>query len=407
MFAILSHILGLPKIKQNNTNVNLDIEIGSNGINVTTGLINKESCQQKALRILKIVYNIFITVILSWTVIFSLYGAIAIGNQYYFYRSAFQCIFTLHYVLLLIYFRSNHFSNVVQKSKKLNTIFDILSICSIVLSLLVTVGSVLETCLTSASTNVYSDLFHYIDSPSGKWGIIILLIFNTLYNYLTFFMTILIYCIIMVNHKTNIVNYKHTIDEYIKTSTKLSNKIGIMTKDFSILHDEFSETVERLNKFFSVLNIFGLIGLFITIKSMINGNFNFINIFNSILFLIVDYVYISITQKVRKIVSDVTTIATSPLFIHKILKTQENINVTIDNDPFTVEKIGKITEKCLIYNAIQNETLEWLVLYSTLTQEWETFKILGIEITDSTIIQKIVGIFVGFIIVQDLASLIQ
>ena len=47
-------------------------------------------------------------------------------------------------------------------------------------------------------------------------------------------------------------------------------------------------------------------------------------------------------------------------------------------------------KQCLIASVSTDQTTDWLVLQKIVSDRWETFKIFGVELTDSKLISRII-----------------
>lgn len=78
----------------------------------------------------------------------------------------------------------------------------------------------------------------------------------------------------------------------------------------------------------------------------------------------------------------------------------ETVDEFAKSKPDLNKKINIIKTILLRTSITTNENaneLDWIILYSKLSEDWENFKVFGFEIDDATIIQKLIIVIFGFI----------
>lgn len=374
----------------------LDIEIGEGKvINIK---YNKEDKRkgEKGERI-RYIYNIIIIGILIGSIMGSLIYAIYINDSIYFTRSVYNIIFTLHYIYGIKYYKKDHIYKILKNNREMKKIYNMIIKISIGITIGITIGYVIIL-MKGGDIHVYSLIYKKEESNIKNISIIILLILNTIYNYITFFTTSTTFCIVMFYHKNIISTYTEKINNYIYKATESNVKMNSIAIEYTKMKDEFSKTVDYLNNFFVAMNIFGIIGTYITVNALQNGEYNIQDIINTCIFVIIEIIYIISIQIVRMDINNISNIITSSLFVSSIFK-KYNIkrNIELNNNKQMIENIKNITENSLITILNIDENIDWIMLNNIINKKWDTFNIFGIEIDDSTILHKLLGFFIVFL----------
>jgi hypothetical protein len=76
----------------------------------------------------------------------------------------------------------------------------------------------------------------------------------------------------------------------------------------------------------------------------------------------------------------------------------------IDNH---IVKIHSMMKQNLIASISADQMMDWLVLQGIVSDKWQTFRIFGIELTDSKVISRIFGIIATVLISSEVATLLN
>lgn len=405
--AILT-FLGFQLYKNDKVDDDLDIESGiTTGIRMVAVKRDNMTTHIKAIKNLKYLYNIFVVCILMWTVVASIIFASLTSNSTYFINSAYSIMFTFHYVYSIIYFKKNHIYDILEKhdnaKKTCETAVKVSLVATIGITILITIW------LTSEKTiHIYTYLYDFNKMTNKNIFLIILLIIDITYRYLTFFTTSITFCIVMLYHRTTIASYSAKVNNYVQRPTTSNTKINTIALEYTDIKEKFSRTVKLLNSFFVTMNIFGIIGLYSTIVYFQSSTYMLTLIIDSLLFVSIELIYIISVQTVRKKVSKIVGLLTSRQFVSSVCRTYNaGRNVELITGDHTMQNIGSMTQNILISTLSIDESIDWVVLEIIISKEWDTFNILGIKIEDTTILQKMLGMILLFVVSQTISDLFK
>ena len=106
---------------------------------------------------------------------------------------------------------------------------------------------------------------------------------------------------------------------------------------------------------------------------------------------------------IRNKVDDISKIIGSTKFISRFLSrqklesfTSELNNNEIDDKSKKIDYIKDLSIRNVIKIHENAEYLDWIVLNNKLNGNWDQFQILGFDIQDTVLLQKIIGIVIGF-----------
>jgi hypothetical protein len=382
-------------IKYNNNgidDIHIDIELNNNMLEITQK--NKASIKNfKYCQFFNICYNLILIILIGWPIIFSLINKMDKKNSNIF----FQVLFLIQYITGIIYFNSDHFYEKLKEIKDKHIFYKNALIGATVFSIILT-GISIALFKSGYNMGVYS----YIDQYEIL--IFILLICEKVVSYLSFFVNMISFCIIMIYHKNKIIIFNDKLNN-IRT-INFSLIINNVTTDFMELKKEYEETIDKLNNIFASISGLGIIALYFKIKLFLTGiigePFDIINI---ILFIIVEIIYIKAIYTVRTNVDNIRTKMISHEYIIQLLNDNNEIKINIsqlDNSDI----INEIVYKTLIISAKSSNTIKWIIMKDILSAQWNTFNFLGFPITDISLIYRIIGTGITFFVTVDLASML-
>jgi hypothetical protein len=408
LYHIVLTFLGLQLYKKNIIDDNLDIEIGlDNSVRMITGKSQGVTPREKMLKCLKYIYNLFIISVLAWTIIASFIISINTSSSAYFINCVYNIIFTIHYICSIKYFKKDHIYDILNKHANAKHICEIAILVSLIITVAIAISIVV--CITSEKTvHVYSYFYDSGKMTTKNIFLIILLIIDTIYSYITFFTISITFCIVMLYHKTTITSYSVRVDNYVHKPTASNAKINTIATEYTELKEKFSKTVKLLNNFFVSMNIFGIIGLYLTIIEFQTQTYEFTFIINTFLFVLIEIVYILSIQIVRKKVNKIMGLLTSKQFVSSVFRLYNtNRNIELISGTYTTQNIGIMVQHNLISTLSIDESIDWVVLNAVISKEWDTFNILGVKLEDTTILQKMIGVIFLFLVSQGISDLFK
>lgn len=405
----------------------LDIELGKSSTFIAKQRKRKKDDFNRNIYI----YNFFIGGLIIWSVIYSIVKSFSELSTVPFGRSLFQLIIFIQYINGIIYFNKNHFyENIVSNSdltELLRYCIPITTIISIILSILNIIFMVL-----GFSQLVYSDIYESNDITS-KVFVSILFFLENLYSYQSFTINTCIFVINMIYHRNNVKDNSEKLTSYINNSVGISQKMNALSDQLLKMKDKFDNTVKVLSPFFAILNILGFFSVYYFLIAIERNIVSPIEIINIAMFGLVEFIYIFSIQEVNKHnkeisdqISSSSIIAT--LFANKKFEiiipkstkkkemdskftprfkknTETDIKKSSDSESEYTSENTQMIKQCLIASISTDQTTDWLVLQKIVADKWETFKIFGIELTDSKLISRILGILIGVLISSELGNI--
>jgi hypothetical protein len=395
----------------------LDIELGKSN----TFIAKQRNKKDNGYNNHTYIYNIFIGGFIVWSVIYSIVISFLELSTIPFGRSLFQLIIFIQYINGIIYFRKNHFyENIVSNSD----LTDLLKLYLPITTLVSIVISILNIVLliVGFSQLVYSDIYNSSDM-TGKVFILILMFLENIYSYQSFTINTCIFVINMIYHRNNVKDNSEKLTSYVNNSVGISQKMNALSDQLLKMKDKFDNTVKVLSPFFTILNVLGFFSIYYFLIAIEREIVTSIEIINIIIFALVELIYILSIQDVNKHnenisgqISSSSLIATLfankkfEIIIPKDINKKEVDKYTprykkpIDDNPYNIEN-SQMIKQCLIASVSTDQTTDWLVLQKIVSDRWETFKIFGVELTDSKLISRIIGLLIGVLISAELGNI--
>jgi len=352
----------------------------------------------KLKQILLHTYSFLIFTIMSWSIVYSLYRAIKNNDPLYFFRNIFQVLFSIQYILVKRYYSYDHFHHKLSNNQSLYKRFNYISILIIFVSLSMALSSIyfIESKYIFIYTEIYNDCKSIF--------VILLLVTCKFYSYMTFLTNINIFISIMLYHRHEISEYSKKIEEAVNNCLDILNFTDNIANEYGHMKYNYMKTVKKLEALFGSLHIFGFIGVYSYLKTYQNNIsldvFEYIHIG---VFLLSSLIYILSVNKVKDCVEEISAIIHSPAFIRLYYRSHNDyigMQYTDNIEPMSISSSFNANmdyNKTMYNNLINlNEMIKWNILYDLTSKQWELFKVLGIDISDSVIIQKIV-FFAGMI----------
>lgn len=351
---------------------------------------------------IKCIYNIGILIILTWQLIYSIIVSIKQHNGVYFGANFFQVIFISQYILGVIYFANKHFYNKIKIDTKIKNKLKLFYSSAIIISFILSITFIVLTA-TKKQISKMSILNEYQNSSELN---MIILFFTLFYGYSTFLINMITFSIIMTEHKNEATEFTEEINKYIKGSVNPSEKLNSISREVNKLRSNYDKSVTKLNKIFSSVTIFGLIYASFTLKLYKNESIDPFSMINLILFLLTEYIYIISAKRIRESSKEILKKVNDYIRASSLLKTNE-----IKKDTEFLETTENSTEeiiKILYINVAEiTERLSWVQLRETIEIEWTTFNIFGIELKDTLLFEKLIGLVFAFLVANDLVDILS
>ena len=454
LYHVLLHTIGYSLYRKT---INVDDEpivivIDSSNNNISAEG-QKENAKQikkaNAIFILKILYNIFIFSLLSWQVLYALIYAIREREVIYFGGYLFQIIFSSQYIIGVLYFKDNHFYKKMESTKTLEKYLTIIYPICIIISMIL---STLTITLTYHNITLSQMSMLYVFSQHMTPFLAALIVLDKFYGYSSFLINVVTFSIIIYDHQNEASDYTKRIETYMQGSVTISDKMSTISTELIKIKDAYDLSVTKLNTMFSSLTILGLCYVYFVIKISYDYEVDTMSIINMVLFLIVEYMYITFAQNFRSSASDIySAIYRNVYAIHFLQKnnSKQEIMIPIPDDSddniewddkeinesrepvFTGSDMSKklldeiykthqsdktikthinllhmAVRKIHIFSAEIAENVTWSHLQEIVNRKWASFQILGFEIDDTLLLQKLIGIAMVILIANDLGDII-
>lgn len=303
----------------------LDIEEGINGTFVAIPHYRKRETPKR--RVLRITYESLIASIMIWTVIYAVYMSIRDKSIYSVGRSLFQVSYSIQYYYAIAYFGKNHFYENITCNKNLRRYVSIAIPIMFLFSLLIASINVALLNL-SFRFNVYDELINF-DSYVSRILISALLFVDSLYSYLTFTITAVVFAINMIYHKRTVSKYASDLETYVRQNMNTIKKLNVIAIDYAQMKTNWNDTVELMTPFFSTLNFVGFIALYFYSYALNNGGMGVPEWINMFLFIIIEIIYLISIRAVNDNVSQVNDTLNSNSMIYTFFSNKNfNHNVS-------------------------------------------------------------------------------
>lgn len=384
--------------------INIDAILEENGENISNGSI-KRSVNEI---IFGYVYNIVIFFLITWSNVYAIGLSIKTEDTMYIYRSVFQMLISIQYILGIKYFNRTIFYERLLKHTDIIKNVNVSFIISVCFSFLISVGCMVLT-LMDKPMFIYDDIYNDTDKTFDKMMLMVLLILDKTLSYSTFCMNVIAFVMNMFYHKNKLERYRDTTINFSNDSSlSLTYKINSITLQYSRLKAEYIITIESLNSMFVVMNIFGLTYLYVVLNLIEIKSIEITEIIDIVLLLISIYAYIYSATKVRSALDDIVDMITSPAYINNCIRKDTNEKIIPNiNENITNQEIGNLISHTYITTVESSEMLSWFALYNLMKDKWTTFQIFGlIELSDQSIFQKIFGILFLIILSQNILDVL-
>lgn len=376
--------------------------------------------------------------IIVWSHIAVLVYAGMSKNGRYFTSNLYSLLYFSQYVIGILFYKNKFFDNSMKSINK-NKLLLILYVVATVVSVILSSTSVILL-VKNFKINIYSNLYNYFNS-TGKILLCTLLFLDKFFSYNIYFINVITFSSIIISHSLNIRAYQTKFDKLVNENINDITITDVM-QEFTQIKSYHSESVEMLNNLFSSATLLGLTGSYFVIM---NYDTEFVTVFSyidTICFLLIEAIYIYSINRISVYVGSITNIISSPKFVTKFLhrsdlnnvygdiyssEFEEDINKSndeknkkaksprvIDDDIIIsmksqmnlknkkktdldekIDLIKNMTFRDIILSHENGVSLDWLILNNKLSEQWESFSILGFTIDNTELLQKALLIVLG------------
>lgn len=369
---------------------------------------NNDEQQNKMKKILKYVYNIIIFMIIMWLLINSIMMFIKNKNIINFMEIVFYALYIAQYINSLIFFNKPYLTKKIKENNKIKCKLNISCIISFSISFLVAI-ILFHKILFNKENNIC--ILNSIFENTNIYNNIIIILGLVISN-MSFLFNSCIFAVILFNHFDEVENETIALITYSERETILEKKVSNITSKIVKIQNKYETSISILNRFFTIVYILFFVSLYIVLKKIANDTIIYLDIVNLGIFLIIQIIYLWSIQKMKTYVNDLTDTITNI-----INKNIYNNREPFDKEILTYSDSESLTDKIIINNwkyTIKTSTqsrimvgdiyehTQWKYLQEISQIKWKTFAIFGIELDDSALLQKLLGIIIAIFLTKEL-----
>lgn len=352
-------------------------------------------------------YNSLIFIIISWKIPYLLIISFCNNDMNTGGLASFPILISIQYLLGIKYFNGKHFYSRLHE-ENIKKRFNIYLMLSSLLGLILTITSII---LLVCNINVFAYTAIYRNANIIQRIFLSILAFvDMLFSNQIMVINCCSFVSNLISHKSDIVELTQRIETNITDSTSTGIKIGTIAQDYSTIKDKYGDTIESTKLIFSSLNFLGFIHISFLIAMLNNNTYYVLHIIYAILFVCVDIIFINVLQTVKSSVSKINGIISSTPFIVSYFGIPDNTLLSNNENDDINTKINTMNEniKLNTYKLVMlDQNLDWFNFQYITNQEWDKYIVMGIEISDTKILGRIVGLILVLIIGKDLATLLN
>lgn len=408
IYYIYGHSFYIDYNNQELNDLNIVIENQSTIISIPNTQKSTTSIWSRLFILGNFLYNAVIIILLFWSIIYVLIYAIKNNVKNVINNQIFQLTFLTQYIIGIQYFNSSSYlNNIVNSTLVTQKKFQYASILSFIFTISMTLTCIILTIYDNNTKSTF--LIKLYTRSKLMTGILYL---NLFFNYASFFSNLTIFIFQVYNRKKILMDYTTESLALINSSHSLLDKVTQITLSFQKNKNEYDNMINELNPFFTSLNMTGMLGIGYTVKTIISNNIDPILIINAILILLTQFIYIYIVQKLRSCTQKIIDSLNNVTLFNDFCKIGKQTELTIINNNNRQDNINSNIHSLIEINTVSFGTLKvieqvsmWKLLNDVLKTEWNSFNFFGIKLNDTTLIQKIFGLTIGYIFAQNIFNI--
>jgi hypothetical protein len=383
----------LNPINQKKVNINIDAKTGKIKIKASNDF------KLSFYFILKTIMNLCYIILIGFLLLIPCMHIIITSIYYldikFMSANIFNFLPIIQYYIGIIYYKSDHFSNMLQRNQDYSIYIVIMFIFTMILSIIISILTIIGLVL-NLNISIYSNIYGI--SPIYIKVLICCIVFIIeFYGNNIILSNIIIFSSTFYYHSIEIEEYSKKLQNFIKGR-------DITLEEISIEHAErkshYKSSIDNLNLLFITILTIGIYNVYFVItnfKSNYIGLTQYISLF---IFMITIYLFIHISNRIKSFVSDIKDLVGSGEILKKFLGRVgfEEFGADIENN----SEDQMMIMRTLIRTHENGSGLNWLVLVEKLSGSWDTFKFFGFDIEDSEILQRFVAVGLGLIMILDI-----
>lgn len=347
------------------------------------------------------IINIIIFCIISWQIFYAITNVINKKNMNYLNGCMFQIIFALQYLISVKYFKGDHLNNLLCDNDQLKIMLNKKIILTIITTIFI---SILLLIFVVEGINLKNESILNLINKKKSGGIFFIYFLSVFFGYLVFLTNISIFSVIMNEHTNDILKYIKNLEQYVSSSVSISEKVSRISIEIVEQQEKINESVQELNLLFSTTSALGLLYIFIITQLWSSGVIISTDIINFIIFVTIEYFYVKSAQVFRTLTNDISSKIKLPIYMSNLMQ-KNNINKKIHPiEHFDDDKIYEtmICTQIYVIQIIEYQSLQQLQLI--INEPWPCFELFGLQINDTTIIYKFIGIIMVVFIAGNLSD---
>ena len=351
------------------------------------------------------VYNFIIFLLISWKIPYILTKALYDKNVNMGGFASFPILISIQYLLGINYFNGNHFYSRLH-DRNIKNRFNIYLTISSIVGLILTVTSVVLL-ICNIDVFAYTDIYTNA-SIVQKVFVVILIFVDMLFSNQIMVVNCCSFVTNLISHKYDIIDLINRIETNITDSTSTGIKIGTIAQDYSNIKDKYGDTVDATKFLFSSLNFFGFVHISFLIAMFNNNTYYVLHIIYAALFILIDIIFINVLQTVKSSIIKINGIvSSSPFMVSYFGATEPALNIDMEEMDLNKQVNILIKMNQLLTSKVigLDQNVDWFNLQYITNQDWDKYIVLGIEISDTKILGRIVGLVLLLVIGKDLAIL--
>ena len=200
-------------------------------------------------------------------------------------------------------------------------------------------------------------------------------------------------------HMTKFIDY---VSNDVSFDISVSEKTSIVAQEYTRVRENWNDVVNAFNIFYTSMCIFGFVTLFFVVKNKSNTMISLVSFLDVGIFLTVNIILIFSICSTHETAKEVRKKTRTGEMVRYCLETPMR-NVRNINEYTNSQLRDMSSEEAVKYDSlaqmIQNRTghvVQWIFLQMAIDSEWEAFGFLGFEMTDKTLIVRVLGVFLAF-----------
>ncbi len=423
----------------------------------------KRFYEKKQVRfIINYFYRLIILCALLFECIHPIISSAILKDIHYFADSAFSYMYVFQYIFGIMFHDDDEYNDVLEKFKKynlyLNIAYGLGLLCSIILAIIpIFTALYLPKIYDLVGNNLASQILFTI-----------YIIINRFYSYNILFSNGIVFALLMFHHTMEIKAYNKSLKMMVDDNLMDINISNTIT-EYTDIKGNYGDSIKLTNNMFASIVVFGIVGCYFTLIFIKNGYNNVYTYIDAVCAILMIVLYVLNISIITKIVNKIKNLIDSPKFISiflnksnfailrgdvyddynknnlgmqslsspmrnkeilkdiseipKLNKSERKFNLDLNSKFVTmnnveqsgsnddqnkkIDYIKNMLVRTMVLSTENGISLDWIILYSKLSDPWERFIVCGFEIDDSQLFQQLLSMAVSFLGLMEISKLIQ